>query len=248
APTEYRGNTFLTEIERIGRQLLAMIDAQHAAITMGGDGVFLINRDGTTKHLPAHPVQQAYDIGAGDSFAAAMALALGVGASIEEATKIGIDAAGIAVTKRWTSVVYYQELLQRVSLRDHASGYTRLQADTSLTSPESMEEALSRLVEQLNIERQAGRTIVFTNGIFDILHAGHVHFLRQAKELGDVLVVGLNTDRSAQHLKGKGRPINSARDRLALAAALDPVHQVTLFDEDTPTEVIRASCPHIPVK
>ena len=244
-PIQDRENTFLREIEQIGRQLLAMIDAEHAAITMAGDGVFLINRNGTTMHLPAHPIQQAYDIGAGDSFAAAIALALGAGASVEEATRVGIDAAGIAVTKRWTSVVYYQELLQRVSLRDHATG---LQSDTSFTSPKSMQETLSYLVEQLNIERHAGRTIIFTNGVFDILHAGHVHFLRQAKELGDVLVVGVNTDRSAQRLKGKSRPINSARDRLALVAALDPVDQVVLFDEDTPTELIRALRPHIHVK
>ncbi len=177
-----------------------------------------------------------------------MALALGAGASIEEAAKIGIDAAGIAITKRWTSVVHYQELLQRVSLRDHATDATGVHSDTSLTSPKSMEEALSRLVVQLNIERQAGRTIVFTNGVFDILHAGHVHFLRQAKELGDVLVVGVNTDRGAQRLKGKSRPINSARDRLALVAALDPVDHVILFDEDTPTELIRALRPHVHVK
>ena len=89
---------------------------------------------------------------------------------------------------------------------------------------------------------------MFTNGVFDILHAGHVHLLRQAKQLGDVLVVGVNSDQSAQRLKGKHRPINSERDRLALVAALDPVDYVALFDEDTPATLIRTLRPHIHVK
>ncbi len=169
-----------------------------------------------------------------------MALSLAAGADIDEAARIGIDAAAIAVTKRWTSVVYYQELLQRVSLRDHAAHNSSTEAETS--------NNLSRLTTLLEVERLAGRTIVFTNGVFDILHAGHVHFLRQAKALGDVLVVGINSDPSTQRLKGKSRPINSERDRLALVAALDPVDHVILFDEDTPTELIRALRPHVHVK
>jgi D-beta-D-heptose 7-phosphate kinase/D-beta-D-heptose 1-phosphate adenosyltransferase len=107
---------------------------------------------------------------------------------------------------------------------------------------------LSQLTAQLDEARAAGKTIVFTNGVFDILHAGHVQFLRQAKALGDVLVVGVNSDNSARRLKGKHRPINSERDRMALVAALDPVNHVILFDEDTPTELIRTLCPHIHVK
>ncbi|MBA2680235.1 MAG: adenylyltransferase/cytidyltransferase family protein, partial [Ktedonobacteraceae bacterium] len=89
---------------------------------------------------------------------------------------------------------------------------------------------------------------VFTNGVFDILHAGHVQLLRQAKALGDVLVVGINSDRSTQHLKGVGRPINNERDRMALVAALDAVDAVILFDEETPIELIRLLRPTIHVK
>jgi D-beta-D-heptose 7-phosphate kinase/D-beta-D-heptose 1-phosphate adenosyltransferase len=230
----------LSELEQIGRQVLAMIDAEHAAITLGGDGVFLIDRHGSTKHLPAYPVAHANDVGAGDSFAAAMALALAAGASIEEAAQIGVDAAGIAVTKRWTAVVQYQELLQKVSLRDYP-GHLQGMPTCSINRH-------STLIAQLDVERLVGRKIVFTNGVFDILHAGHVQFLRQAKELGEVLVVGVNSDRSARQLKGKSRPINSERDRLALVAALDAVDHVILFDEETPTELIRALRPDIHVK
>lgn len=232
----------LSEIERIGQRLLAMIDAEHAAITLAGDGVYLIDRRGMSLHIPAHPVAQANDIGAGDSFAATMALALVAGGSVEEAARMAIDAASIAITKRWTAVVSYQELLQKVSLRDHASYLT------TFVNGACSSESMIRLTEQLFRERERGKTIVFTNGVFDILHAGHVRFLRQAKELGDVLVVGVNSDLSTQRLKGKKRPINSEHDRMALVAALDPVDHVVLFDEDTPIELIRAIRPDMHVK
>src|SRR6266702_6197464 len=136
----------LSEVEHVGRRLLTMIDAEHAAITLAGDGVFLMNRQGITQHIPTHPIIQANDVGAGDSFAAAMALALAAGGSIEESAQIAVDAASIAITKRWTAVVNYQELLQKVSLRDNA----RL-------SP-------TLVTEQLDEERLQGKTIVFTNG------------------------------------------------------------------------------------
>ncbi len=232
----------LSEVEHVARRLLAMIDAEHAAITLAGDGVFLMNRQGITQHIPTHPVIQANDVGAGDSFAAAMALALASGGSIEESAQIAVDAASIAITKRGTAVVSYQELLQKVSLRDNA------RLSSPLPSEADSSESISRIRKQLAEERLQGKTIVFTNGVFDILHAGHVQFLRQAKELGDVLIVGINSDQSTQRLKGKRRPINSERDRMALVAALDPVDYVVLFDEDTPIQLIRALCPDIHVK
>lgn len=225
------------EIEQLGRRLLALLDAEHAAITMSGDGVFLVDRQGMARHIATHPVAQANDVGAGDSFAAAMALALGAGGAIEDAARIANDAASIAVSKRWTAAVSYQELLQRVSLREHT-------ARSMYAAP----EALASLLVQLEAERLCGQRIVFTNGVFDILHAGHIQFLQQAKALGDVLVVAINSDASARRIKGKNRPINSERDRVALVAALDPVDYVVLFDQDTPVEMIRLLRPDIHVK
>ncbi|MEA2594787.1 MAG: D-beta-D-heptose 7-phosphate kinase / D-beta-D-heptose 1-phosphate adenosyltransferase [Thermomicrobiales bacterium] len=217
--------------ERVGRRLLEVIDAEYAAVTLAGEGVMLVGRNGVADHLPAHAVAHAGDVGAGDTFTAALALALASGADPVQAARIGIDAAGIAVTQRRTSAVQHQELLRRVSL------------DGPVPSA-----PLKTLAAILDAERYAGKTIVFTNGVFDILHAGHVQILQRAKRLGDVLVVGLNSDASVRRLKGEARPINHERDRLALVAALDPVDHAILFEEDTPADLIRALRPHVHVK
>ncbi len=236
-------------LEEVGRRLLDVVDAAHIAITMAGDGVLLLDRDGPTVHLPAHPVAHANDVGAGDSFAAAMALGLAVGADMAEAGRIGIDAGSIAVTKKWTAVVHHQELLQRVSLRDYA---TRPHPAADLDDRPG--PTVPDLAARLERERRDGKTIVFTNGVFDILHAGHVGFLRQAKGLGDILVVGVNSDTSVERLTNGpgstrgGTAINSERDRLALVAALDPIDHAILFDEENPAAMIRALRPHVHVK
>lgn len=219
------------QAERIGKRLLDLVDAELAAVTLAHDGVMLVDRAGRANHLPAHPVPHAADVGAGDSFTAAMALALASGAEPLQAARIGIDAAGIAVTQRHTSAVRHQDLLRRVSLDSRAA-----------TTP------LKSLAAILDAERHAGRTIVFTNGVFDILHSGHVQLLQQAKQLGDVLVVGINSDASVRRLKGRSRPINHERDRLAVVAALDWVDHAVLFREDTPSKLIRALRPNIHVK
>jgi len=104
---------------------------------------------------------------------------------------------------------------------------------------------ISEICEQL---RNEGKRIVFTNGCFDIIHAGHVHYLTEAKKLGDVLIVGLNTDASVRRLKGSARPINNEQDRAEVLNALKPVDYVVLFDEDTPLELINQVRPDFLVK
>ncbi len=104
-------------------------------------------------------------------------------------------------------------------------------------------------IENLRADlRAAGRRIVFTNGVFDILHAGHVTYLAAARDLGDVLVLGLNTDASVRRLKGPERPINAEHDRATVVAALRAVDHVVLFDEDTPLRVISTLLPDVLVK
>lgn len=227
--------------ERLAPRLLGLLGCEHVAVTLAGDGVFLRSACGDTVHVPAHPVARASDVGAGDSFTAALALALAAGAEIAEAARIGIEAAGIAVTKRWTSVVEARELLRRVSLRE-PSGAAGPAGGVAARC------ALLRVLAARDSARRTGQTVVFTNGVFDILHAGHVELLRQAKALGDMLVVGVNSDRSVAAITRAGRPITSERDRLALVAALDVVDHALLFDEQTPAELIRALRPDIHAK
>jgi len=259
------GDALLGDGRRLARRLLDALDTEHAAVTLAGAGVCVASRSGAGFHIPARPVAQASDVGAGDSFAAGLALALAAGGAVEDATRIGVEVAGLAVAKRWTSVVTRREVLQRVSHREQAG------LDDAQTPDRDANGAQrARLRERLERARRQGKTIVFTNGVFDILHAGHVRFLRQAKALGDVLVVGVNSDRSLRRLAGQrmadalddgdgatgdtaptsgpGDAINDERDRLALVAALDPVDYALLFDEATPADTIRALRPHIHVK
>lgn len=112
----------------------------------------------------------------------------------------------------------------------------------------SIPTPLGALLPELERLKRSGRKIVFTNGCFDVLHAGHVHYLRQAKALGDILVVGINSDISVRRLKGAGRPVNAAKDRAEVLAALKSVDFVTVFSEETPLKLIRALRPDFLVK
>ncbi len=104
------------------------------------------------------------------------------------------------------------------------------------------------LIEQRRRWKEAGKKVVFTNGCYDILHPGHIHLLEQARSLGDVLILALNTDSSVQRMKGPSRPFFSERDRVEVAVQLEAVDAVTLFDEDTPRELIAAVLPDVLVK
>jgi D-beta-D-heptose 7-phosphate kinase/D-beta-D-heptose 1-phosphate adenosyltransferase len=215
----------------IGKELRGRLRATTIAVTMADQGVLLTELDGAQSHVPCHPVSRASDVGAGDTFTAATAMALAAGALTEQAVRIGIDAASIAITRGRTSTVSAQDLLRRVSLGE-------------ATPVRSLKE----VVAQLEIDRFHGKRIVFTNGVYDILHAGHVNLLRRAKALGDILVVGINSDASTRRLKGPRRPVNREADRLALVSALDAVDYAVIFEEDTPAEVIRSLRPHVHVK
>lgn len=109
-------------------------------------------------------------------------------------------------------------------------------------------DSRQRILEQRKLWREQGKTVVFTNGCYDILHAGHIRLLEQARSLGDVLILALNTDASVARIKGPSRPILDENQRGALAAQLEAVDAVTFFDEDTPTELIAALLPDILVK
>jgi D-beta-D-heptose 7-phosphate kinase/D-beta-D-heptose 1-phosphate adenosyltransferase len=215
----------------VTKALRQRVAADYLAVTLAGDGVLVASRRGEVAHVPSRPLPLAHDIGAGDTFIAALGLSLAAGAAPKEAVEIGIEAAMLAVTQEQTAVVDQQQLLRRVSLADRVAGPT-----------------VASILPLINAAQLCGKSIVFTNGVFDILHVGHVELLRRAKALGDVLVVGLNSDASTQRLKGPTRPINAERDRLALVSALEPVDFAVLFDEDTPEQLIRTLRPDVHVK
>jgi rfaE bifunctional protein nucleotidyltransferase chain/domain len=106
----------------------------------------------------------------------------------------------------------------------------------------------AELVEQRAIWKRQGKTVVFTNGCYDLLHPGHIRLLEKARSLGDVLILALNSDSSVRRMKGPSRPVISESDRAAVAAALEAVDAVTFFDEDTPRELIAEVLPDLLVK
>ncbi len=167
--------------------------------------------------------------GAGDTFLAAFALALGGGSVPSVAARLGVEAATLAVARPGTAPVSLRELLQR--LPEESSG----------SDSESLEKDLERV-------RRSGGKVVFTNGCFDLLHRGHLFLLREARKLGDILVVGLNSDGSARRVKGPGRPVTLEADRAELLRALPCVDHVVVFDEDTPEALIQRVKPDLHVK
>ena len=214
---------------------------QHAGVsamlvTMGADGMALWSAESGLMRLPA-ATRKAIDVtGAGDTVVATLAFALLGGTSLQQAASMANAAAGIVVTKKGTAVVSPDEL---------ATAWSEPSA-SSIQSKIINRNTLSKLLNQWRSEK---KTIAFTNGCFDILHAGHVDLLVRAANEGDVLVVGLNTDDSIRRLgKGNGRPFVNERDRALLLAALECVSVVVLFSDDTPLDLINLVQPDVLIK
>jgi D-beta-D-heptose 7-phosphate kinase/D-beta-D-heptose 1-phosphate adenosyltransferase len=210
-------------------RLLDLTGAQIAAVTLDSEGALVIERGRPLHRTYAQPARSCV-AGAGDTFVAGLTLALAAGASTAAAAELASGAAAVVVGKERTAVCSAQEL------REHVSAGGKFFGD------------LTRLRNRLEFYREQGRKIVFTNGCFDILHRGHITYLNRAKALGDVLVVGVNSDDSIHRLKGPSRPINSLEDRIQVLAALSCVDHLVAFDEDTPCNLIRAVRPHVFVK
>ncbi|HWO93284.1 MAG TPA: PfkB family carbohydrate kinase, partial [Dehalococcoidia bacterium] len=205
--------------ERILRQqnrILEQTGAQVVAVTLDREGAVLLERGGTAYRTYAHPVADSRAAGAGDTFVAALTLALAAGAQPTSAGEIASAAANIVVTKDGTAVIDEREL------RESLLGGNKLLAGRG------------ELARRAQLLRAQGKRLVFTNGCFDIIHRGHVSYLSAAKALGDVLVVGVNSDESVARLKGPGRPINCLEDRLQILAALSCVDYIVPFGEDSP--------------
>ena len=207
---------------------------QHLLITRSEEGMSLFSQGGETVHIPT-VAREVFDVsGAGDTVLATLAVGIASGFGVAESACLANVAAGIAVGKLGTSIVTPQEIIDAVSLA-HKDSHTKIK---SL-------EVLSPLIAS---EKNKGKRIVFTNGCFDLLHAGHVKYLQKARSLGDLLVLGLNSDVSVRRLKGPKRPLIDQDERAHLLAALDCIDYVVIFDDDTPLELITVLKPHILAK
>jgi D-beta-D-heptose 7-phosphate kinase / D-beta-D-heptose 1-phosphate adenosyltransferase len=219
---------------RVGKQLVETLGMEAVFVTLDRDGMALINTDGGASLVPTRP-RQVYDItGAGDMVLAVVGLCLACGGDYEEAAALGNVAGGLEVEKFGVALLTREEILR--DLIDHRG------AEGSKIMNQN------HLVDEVRRRRLAGQKIAFTNGCFDLIHPGHVRLLRQAANQGDYLVVGLNSDASVRRLKGPSRPINASEARAEVLSAMEAVDAVTIFDDDTPLDLIIALRPDVLVK
>ncbi|MEM9251225.1 MAG: D-glycero-beta-D-manno-heptose 1-phosphate adenylyltransferase [Planctomycetota bacterium] len=234
--------------------------AVHAVLLTRGPHGMTLTGDAESAHIPARLTADLADVtGCGDVVAATMLAALTAAsqANRKRSARLGHDgdstpgwkpglmalnsaaelanlAAGVKATRFGAVAVTAPEILAALDAAAPAAARKVMQADQA-----------AALAAQA---RAAGKRVVFTNGCFDILHAGHVHYLHASRQLGDLLVLGLNTDASIRQLKGPNRPVQSEQDRARILASLADVDAVVLFDDDTPLELIRAVRPDVLTK
>ncbi len=249
--TKYRGATLLTPNRKeatvatkidivdersLNQALIKLktdLELDYSIITLSEDGIGLL--DDEVKIIPT-VAREVYDVtGAGDTVIASLGVAIASKMSIEEACEFSNKAAAVVVAKVGSATVTLNEV------EEYEHSLNQGQSESKIKDFEQIERIAKRLKEQ-------GRKIVFTNGCFDILHRGHATYLQKAKELGDVLILGLNSDESITRLKGKDRPINNLEDRAFLIGALESVDFVVPFTQDTPYELIKKIEPNILVK
>ncbi len=215
---------------------MQLADCEAMLVTQSEHGMTLVTRSGDVIHVPAHPVKVRDVSGAGDTVAAALAVALAAGADWETALRIANAAAAVAVSKKGTAIVTSAELRRKIL--PHAY----------LAAEEKIIAAGGELDPHLQDWRKQGLRIGFTNGCFDILHPGHVKVLTAARGACDRLIVGLNSDASTKRLKGEGRPVQDESARAEVLAALEAVDLVAIFEEDTPLNLIAQIRPSVLVK
>jgi len=217
-------------------KLIERYDLQAILITRSEQGMSLIRDDNSVVHLPAH-VREVFDVtGAGDTVIAVLAVMLAQGNNLKASARAANAAAGIVVGKLGAASVSYDELSRVLKLK-----LGEAHSESSLRNE-------AGLLLMVKAAKARGERIVMTNGCFDILHAGHVRYLQQARNMGDKLIVLVNDDDSVKRLKGDGRPVNTLVNRMRLLAALEMVDCVVAFSEDTPERLICAALPDKLVK
>jgi D-beta-D-heptose 7-phosphate kinase/D-beta-D-heptose 1-phosphate adenosyltransferase len=227
--------------EELGRRLQRTFGLSNVLVTLGAKGMVLVPKNGDVIEEPS-VAREVYDVsGAGDTVVAIMTLCMAAKAPMAEAMHLANTAAGIVVAKWGTQPIHLSEL----------EGAMRARQDERLSRHGTQGKIMdvTALSHVLKDPPSRSRKVVFTNGCFDILHAGHITYLEAARARGDMLVIGVNSDESVKRLeKGRGRPIVPLAHRMRLLAALECVDYVVPYNEDTPYEVIAALVPDILVK
>ena len=222
-----------SELAEKGLKLINELNLTSLVVTRSEKGVTLIERSGKVTNVPAR-AKEVFDVtGAGDTFISVMAASHAAGNSFEDSVNFANAAASVVVGKLGAATVTTDEIENELNRSFHSLGKLMSQDE---------------IVSKLHNLRKDGKKIVMTNGCFDILHAGHVEYLSKAKQLGDVLVVAVNSDGSVQKLKGNSRPINQLYDRIKVLAGLQAVDYIVDFDQQTPEELINKILPDILVK
>jgi D-beta-D-heptose 7-phosphate kinase / D-beta-D-heptose 1-phosphate adenosyltransferase len=215
------------------RKLKDQFDLQLSIITLSEKGVAIFD-----DKLRIHPTsaREVFDVtGAGDTILASLGFALACNNGIDEAIQFSNLAAGVVVGKIGASTASISEIIEYESKLNKSSSDLHIKTFDEISS----------IITELKTK---DKKIVFTNGCFDILHLGHVKYLEKAKSFGDILIIGLNSDKSVKNIKGNGRPINNQNDRAYILAALEIVDYVVIFDEDTPFDLIKLINPNTLVK
>jgi D-beta-D-heptose 7-phosphate kinase / D-beta-D-heptose 1-phosphate adenosyltransferase len=221
---------------RAADALCRTVGSKAVLVTLSEQGMLLYTRGAPAVHVPAYPVAVRDVSGAGDTVVAALSVMLAMGADFEAAVRAANAAASVVVGKRGTAIVTLPELRARILPSATLAPEAKIAADWSAIEP------------RLDQWRSNDLRIGFTNGVFDLLHPGHIKVLAQARAKCDRLVVGLNSDASVKRLKGKDRPIQNERDRAEVLAGLEAVDLVVVFGQDTPLELIRRVRPNVLVK
>jgi D-beta-D-heptose 7-phosphate kinase / D-beta-D-heptose 1-phosphate adenosyltransferase len=220
-----------TQLVEKGHALREHLNLEALLITRSQEGMTLLRQGHSALHLPAH-AREVYDVtGAGDTVIGVLAASLATGQDWVSATALANLAAGLTVVKLGAATVTVAELEQALS-KQHGKGVYNITA----------------LQAAVKAAQANGETVVMTNGCFDILHAGHIQYLTQARQLGDHLIVAVNDDDSVRNLKGSKRPINDLEQRMAVLNALECVDWVVPFAENTPKNLICQILPNILVK
>ena len=214
-------------------KLKADYELDVSLITLSDQGIAFYN---DRLHIYPTLAREVFDVtGAGDTVLASLGFTLACGYKIDEAVKFSNLAAGVVVEKVGSATVTLNEIIE------YESSFSKFGSNVSI-------KTLEEITVLSNVLKERGKKIIFTNGCFDILHAGHVHYLEVAKSYGDILILGVNSDRSVSELKGACRPINKQLDRAYILAALEVVDYVVIFDEDTPYNLIKSVKPDVLVK